>query len=245
MTRIPPTTVLLVHGAGLDAATFTTVAAQLFAAGATPVVVERRGYDRRTATADLDVHLDDLAGAVDAAAAGSGDGGVVVAGVSGGATLALALALRGHERVRAVVAHEPLVGPAATEQHRVIGRSITDLLADASEEATVRFLERLVTATTWCRLDHGTRNRAIGHGPTVRIEATGFRRFVVAPTALRASAIPITWTVGDRSSAWRHAAAAVAAGAGITVRRLDAVHTPQFEDPGGLAAAILHAGAHP
>lgn len=254
VTCRPTPRVLLVHGAGLDAATFAPVSARLTAAGAAPLVVERRGYDGRSATADLGVHVDDLAAAVDSAAvagfggmAGDGVAGdaVVVAGVSGGATLALGLALRGHPRLRAVVVHEPLLGPVANEQHDVIVASIAELLADPTDAATRRFLERLVTPQTWCRLDRDTRDRAIGHGATVRVEAAGFERFAVTAGALRRSPVPITWTVGGHSAAWRHAAASVAAGAGVAVRLLDAAHTPQFEDPDGLTAAILHAGAHP
>ncbi len=223
--------VILVHGAGLDAAAFTRTRTALEQEECTVTVPTRRGYDERPATADLDVHVDDLLALV----TGSVDRDVVLAGVSGGATLALAAALRPDIEVRAVV-HEPLLGPAAPAQHEVITTSIETFRRDGDVDG---FLRRL-HGETWDRLDPACRDRAVGHAATVRTEVDGFAGFRV-DDALDRVAARVVWTVGGRSPAWRHEAAAVAEGAGIAVRKVDAVHTPQVEDPAGWAAVVAGA----
>ena len=223
---------VLVHGVGLDGELYAQVVERL--AGRAPVVVRRRGYDGRPPCADLGRHLDDLVTALDDRPARS----VVVAGVSGGATLALALALRGHPALAGVVAHEPLLGPAAPAQHERITASIATLAAEPGPAGVEGFLRRLVTDATWNRLPAGARQRAVAAGDAVRTEAPGFGAFAVDPALLARPAAPVRWTVGRHSPSWRHEAAAVAAAAGITVTSLDATHTPQWEDPDGFARII-------
>lgn len=232
--------VILVHGVGLDATLFAPVAETLASAGVEAVAVARRGYDHRPATADLHQHVADLVAELETSSRPA-----VVAGVSGGATLALALGLVGHPALRAVVAHEPLLGPAAPEQHDVITGSIGSLMADPSPAGVAAFLERLVTPATWARLEPQIRQQAAARVDTVLTEAPGFGRFAVEPPALASAAatVAMTWTVGRHSPPWRQAAAAVGAEAGMEVVELDAVHTPQLEDCDGLVAAILDAGA--
>lgn len=230
--------VLLVHGVGLDGELFDAVAGRLEGTGrVAPAVVRRRGYDGRSPTADLGRHLDDLAELLD----GRPPRSVVVAGVSGGATLALGLALRGHPALAAVVAHEPLLGPAAAAQHERITASMARLAAEPGPGGVEGFLRRLVTDATWDSLPPAARVRAVAAGDAVRTEAPGFGAFAVESSLLARPAAPVTWTVGRHSPPWRHEAAAVAAGAGVAVVRLDAVHTPQVEDPDGFAGAITAA----
>ncbi len=229
---------LLVHGVGLDGELFAAVARRLEGAGASaPAVVCRRGYDGRAPTADLGRHLDDLAGLL----SGHRPRSVVLAGVSGGATLAVGLALRGHPALAAVVAHEPLLGPAAPAQHERITASLAHLAGQPGPAGVEGFLRRLVTDGTWESLPAGIRERAVASGDTVRAEAPGFGAFVVDPAAVAGSAVPLTWTVGRRSPSWRHEAAAVAAAAGVVVATLDCGHTPQVEDPEGFARVIAAA----
>ena len=240
--------VLLVHGVGLDGELFGAVAGRLEGAGVVPAVVRRRGYDGRPPTAELGRHLDDLCGLLD----GRPPRSTVVAGVSGGATLALGLALRGHPALAAVVAHESLLGPAAPAQHERITGSMARLAAEPGPDGVEGFLRRLVTDATWESLPSAARARAVAAGDAVRTEAPGFGAFAVAPADLRRLAVPLTWTVGRHSPAWRHEAAALAssagmaaseAGAGVVVTTLDAVHTPQIEDPEGFARVIAAAVA--
>ena len=229
--------VVLVHGVGLDGTLFGPVAERLVATGTGATVVARRGYDDRYATADLGRHVDDLATAV---AEAPGTGPVVVAGVSGGATLALALAVGGTPRLAAAIAHEPLVGPLAPTQHDVISHSIDTLLHDDGPDAVEAFLERLVTPPTWAALDPDVRAAAVARAATVRTEAAGFATFAVGGADLAAAAVPITWTVGAGSPPWRHDAATIGAAHGVQVVPVDCVHTPQVEDPDGFVAVVDH-----
>lgn len=234
--------VLLVHGAGLDGELFAAVAGLLEGASdVAPAVVRRRGYDGRPPTGDLGRHLDDLAGLLDGHIHRVGPRSVVVAGVSGGATLALGLALRGHPALAAVVAHEPLLGPAAPAQHERITASMARLAAEPGPAGVEGFLRRLVTDATWDSLPPVVKARAVAAGEAVRTEAPGFGAFTVDPRDLARLAAPLTWTVGRHSPPWRHEAAAVAADAGVAVVQLDAVHTPQIEDPEGFARVIAAA----
>lgn len=234
--------VLLVHGVGLDGELFAPVVGRLEGAGVAPAVVRRRGYDGRPPTAELGRHLDDLCELLD----GHPPRSTVVAGVSGGATLALGLALRGHPALAAVVAHESLLGPAAPAQHERIAASMARLAAEPGPDGVEGFLRRLVTDATWESLPPAVRSRAVAAGDAVRTEAPGFGAFAVDPSALRRLAVPVSWTVGRRSPPWRHEAAAVASAAAagaVTVIPLDAVHTPQIEDPDGFAGVIIAAAS--
>ena len=104
------------------------------------------------------------------------------------------------------------------------------------------FLRRLVTDATWGSLPPPVRARAVAAGDGVRTEAPGFGAFAVDPGDLaRRLTVPLIWTVGRHSPSWRHEAAAVAADAGVSVVGLDAVHTPQHEDPGGFVRVIVDA----
>lgn len=235
-TAHAPTRVVLVHGVGLGAPTFGAVVDRLAQLGIDAEATRRRGYDDRPADGDLDAHVDDL---LDVAAAGPGP--CVLAGVSGGATLALAAATRGHPLVAAAVVHEPLVGPAAPSQHVHVTASIATMLRDEAAGGAGRFLERLVTPSRWHTLDPYVRAFALAHGDVIRHEAPAFAGFSLSPTAMQTSPTPITWTVGRHSPRWRHEAAELAADLGARVEELDAVHTPQLEDPDGFVSAIVSA----
>lgn len=227
--------VILVHGTGLDHHSFDPVARRLTTAGVGVTALPRRGYDGRPPAARLDTHVDDLAATVETL----GDEHVVVAGVSGGATLSLALATRSLPPHVTVVAHEPLLGPLSGEQYRRISASVDALMADHRAAGVDAFIERLVTPGTWRALDAAARARCRARGSAVRIEAPGFARFPVGPEDLATAAGRLTWTVGQRSPCWRHETAQIAARFGVRVRRVEAAHTPQIEDPDGWIATIL------
>lgn len=244
--------VLLVHGAGLDHASFGPVLDRLARAGVSASAPPRRGYDGRPPTADLEVHVDDLVAAIDALDS-EGESDVVVAGVSGGATLALALAVRGHPRLVAAVAHEPLVGPLAPDQHQRITASIDQLRRDAPRAsvtpalgpAVEAFVRRLVGEATWSALSPELQTRAVANPTAVRVEADGFAHFAVTHGDLVAAASVLTWTVGRSSDRWRHDAAEMAALAGVAVRLVDGRHTPQLDDPDGWFDAVACPGVRP
>lgn len=95
--------VALLHGVGVDASSLEEVAEHLSTTHR--VIIIRRPAGRS---------LDEQAAAVIASLAEVAPGPVTLAGVSGGATLALAAAISWPADVRSVVAHEPLLGRTQT-----------------------------------------------------------------------------------------------------------------------------------
>ncbi len=238
MTSLSTPSVLLVHGAGLDATSFDEFAARLRRSGFDPQAITRRGYDGSDPAPALGDHVDEIVGLLDSRPPES----VIVVGVSGGATLGLMLALRGHPSLIAVIVHEPLLGKAAAEQHAVISSSIGTFLADRSPGAYAAFLERLVTPVGWHRLPEDVRRQALHHEVVVRSEAPSFANYAVDIDQMAHSPTRIVWTVGAKSPSWRHDAAEVGRRLGCEIQTLDCRHTPQLEDPTGLLAALRSLG---
>jgi pimeloyl-ACP methyl ester carboxylesterase len=109
---------LLIHGGIVDAGVYTGLAGVL-ADGYTVVTYDRRGYSRSSLDAPADdqrieVHGDDAARLV----AALGSEPAYVLGNSSGAVIALELATRRPDLVRAVVAHEPSIGELMPEPVR-------------------------------------------------------------------------------------------------------------------------------
>ena len=220
--------VLFVHGVGLGPETFADAVDAATNRGHAASVHVRRGYDTRPPTDSFDQHLADLTATVDVLVAEHGP--VVVAGVSGGATLALALAATSGERARhTTVVHEPLLGPLAVEQHDRVVASIEAFRSSNDSYGFEGFMRRLVTPGTWDQLSEPIRASARRHAPSARVEVRGFTDFSIGPRALHASARTTTWSIGTCSPPWRHDASAVGAAHGLQVRRVDACHTPQIE----------------
>ena len=200
-------------------------------------MVERRGYGTRAALPPperVEDHVDDLVAALDAA----GIERAVVAGCSGGATIALAAALTAPERVVAAIAHEPAVGS--------LGPELMALIASvACRPAAWRSCGRSPGPTTWSRLTPDERAeleavRARSSPPTRAPTSPGSRRWTASPRRRRSSA-----RVGRRSAPMRHAIAAVVQeriGAQVVVIE-DCGHLVQLDAPAAFAAVISAAGA--
>ncbi len=189
--------VALVHGVGFGPSTFASVARELRRSG--PVVmIERRGYGTRAALAPPDRvedHVDDLVDALDTA----GIQRAVVAGCSGGATVALAAALMVPHRAIAALVHEPAVGSLAPE--------LSDLIAATVAVGGGRALVRaLAGPQTWARLTTDQTAQLDARAELVEADA---RAYVAWDPDLRdiAAAAPVTTTVGERSTLLPHAAA--------------------------------------
>jgi pimeloyl-ACP methyl ester carboxylesterase len=223
--------VVLLHGVGFGPATLAPVATVL--AGEARVVVVRRPAARPGATLEdqaaevarlLDQHIP------------AGD--VVVAGVSGGATLALALALGAFgDRIRSLVVHEPLLGSHAPTLHAAVVASRAALAAGTT------------TPAEWFRSLAGGPHRALaGADPhDLLAEVTPFVAWDPAATDLAAlGSRHLATTVGTTSGApRREAAAALAATAGAEIAFVRGGHLVQFDDPEGFAAHVLRAVAEP
>jgi pimeloyl-ACP methyl ester carboxylesterase len=164
-----------------------------------------------------------------------------VVGVSGGATLALALAAIGHPAVVAVVAHEPLVGPLAPELHQVVTAS-ADLLAAGDDEPAVRataFVRRLVGDAVWHDLPRELRAFTADHAVAVIDEVPRFAAFAPGEAALRAAATTVTVTTGGASHARRHQVADVLGDRGLHTATVEgATHLASWEAPGAFARVV-------
>lgn len=246
-----PDTVVLVHGVGVGAPAFRPVAA-ILATTHTVIVVDRRGYGgsvHLTPPPDLDTQVDDLAGVVDHLTA-VGEAPPAVVGVSGGATLTLALGLR-HARTGTLdalgplVVHEPLVGPLAPSLAARVEEGYRVTLAVDPELAT-RYVAELVGPTTWDTLDEPTR-RAVGErSAVVAWEVPQFLTF--APTVDELESLRshhLIASIGADSPPAREEANEVLVAAGGAARLVvpGAAHLPQVDNPGVFADLVRRAAS--
>lgn len=227
--------VAVVHGVAFGPSTFARVERELRAAG--PVVlVERRGYGSREALAppaSVEEHVDDLLAALDAA----GLERAVVAGVSGGATVALAAALIVADRVAAVVAHEPAVGSVSPE--------LLALIAEPVRRGGGRALARTLAGPAWERLDAAEAERIDARAALHEADARAYLAWEPPFEELLAPA-PITTTVGERSPAVRHTVARrleERAGARVVVLPRCG-HLAQLDAPQAFARAVAAVRDH-
>lgn len=238
----PP--VLLVHGVGVGPTAFGPVADRLAGAGHRVGVVHRPGYGLAAGhlLTPLDTQVAALSRLVDTLAT------AVLAGVSGGATLALLAAVaRARAGSRAgvtVVCHEPLVGPLAPDLHRRVTRAAGELGLGSQ-----RFVRRLVGEATWSTLDDDTRATTVRRPDLVAAEARAFARVAPTPGDLAAVRLAggLVTTVGERSGPERHRAAAALAR--LSGSRVEVVagsgHLAQVDAPDAFAATILAAAPAP
>lgn len=124
------------------------------------------------------------------------EGSALVVGVSGGATVGLALVLRHPDVVTGAVLHEPLVGPAVPELHAAILR-----------RAEQPSMAAIVGEHTWQALTD--ERRASVDFDRVRAEVPAFVQFAVNPADLESlRGRGIVTTVGSRSGPERREVAA-------------------------------------
>ena len=198
--------VLLIHGAATTAAIWSGVTALL--PGLEVLAPQRR------CSGDLRTELAALAGPAE---------GAVVVGVSGGATLGLALLAAGVP-VAGAVLHEPAVGSL-----------VPGLLAHVAEAYTAHGVAGFGAAlygTAW------DRSLAPPDEDAVSRDFAMFRAF--EPTPLPVAPTPLLTTVGALSPPARFAAARALRGfAGLPYRVLDGCgHAVHLERPEALAAVV-------
>lgn len=245
LTGPGPDVVVLLHGVGVGGPAFAPIATAL-AATATVVVPDRRGYgDRADATpaTGLDDQVDDLAAVVASLRAAHGRPPALV-GVSGGATLALALALRvaasGDDPLGPTVVHEPLLGPLAPRLHAAVVDTYERTVA-VDPQLAATYVAGLVGPATWAALEPAERDAVPGRTATIAAEIPHFLGF--APTADALAGLrrhPLWSSVGERSPAGRREAHDVlVALAGATALEVpDAGHLPQVDAPAAFARAL-------
>lgn len=137
----------------------------------------------------------------------------VLVGISGGATLALACAIDATAGLRAIVTHEPLIGPLEPELHDRVEQAGTRLAAKPSEEAAMGFVAGLY-GTGWTDAGIEAHGWARSNHQVICREVAQFATFHPSSEALSVS-VPHLTTVGARSGPERHRVASnlVAAGA--------------------------------
>ena len=238
--------VVLVHGVGIGSWAFADVAAAL-AADHRVLVPDRRGYGPVAAvpvTATLRAQVGDLLGVL-------ADRGVAEAtwvGVSGGATLVLALAMTAPEVVRAAVVHEPAFGPLAPDLHAVLAAAASRLAASpAGAEGVLDFMAGLIGEEQLAALPASAREAIGRRSDVIRAEVPTFVDFAPSAADLAGLAdVALTATVGSASPHWRRlAAAALGARAGARVEVVEgARHLPQLEVPAAFEK-VIRAAAGP
>lgn len=238
----PP--VLLLHGVALGPGTFRASARAVAAGGARAIVPHRSGYAGSASVAparDLDGQIEDLVGVLDAL----GLGAAVWVGASGGATIALAAALRVPDRVAAVIVHEPALGPLAPallDKLRAAAASVREA-ADPGE-AALRLAASL-GGEGWPAVSGRTRDDIRAAGPAVRAEIPMFPAFAPTPDDLhRLRGTAVVSSVGRRSGPERHDAGdALVRHAAATPVLTPSGHFVQLEAPTSLAAVALELAA--
>lgn len=240
MTAAP--VVVLVHGVGIGGWAFSEVAAAL-AADRRVLVPDRRGYGPEGSgggnAATLDEQVGDLlelAGSLDVPSA-------TWVGVSGGATLVLALAMAAPRLVRAAVVHEPAFGPMAPDLHRALTSAAARLAAGGDP---LEFMAALVGEDRLAALPPVALETIAAHGDVIRAEVPAFVGFAPAAADLaRLAAVHLVASVGSTSPARRRRAASILADrAGARVAVLDgACHLPHLEAPAEFVSVIRAAEA--
>ena len=227
---------MLVHGVAYGPLTLTAAARAVAAAGARVVVPHRGGYGASEATrtgGDLPTQVADLVEVLDAIGAER----AVWAGVSGGATIALAAAIARPERVAGLVLHEPALGTLAGVLQSRLREAAAAVAASVDPGEGALGLARALGGEGWAGVDAPTRRAIRAAGPAVRAEIAMFPAF--APTARELSrlrAIPVVSSVGARSGPERREAGGVLVRlAGAVPARPPSGHLVQIEAPAAFA----------
>jgi pimeloyl-ACP methyl ester carboxylesterase len=207
--------VVLIHGAATTSRVWRHVVPLLEAGGSLTVAVPDR-----PCTGDL---------AAEAAALGPACAGAVVAGVSGGATLGLALAAAGVPA--AAVLHEPAVGSLLP--------GLLDQVRAAYAEGGVAAFARALYGPAWTAAEAPADAGAVSRDLAM---FTGFEPAAPAP-----GMGPVIITVGERSPAVRHESAArLADKFGFPVEVIPgAGHAVQLTHPAAFAALVRREAARP
>ena len=222
---------VLLHGVGAGPDTFVRLARLL-------AEDHRVLLPRRPGGPDGAVPLAEQVDAVADTIRGLTGGRVVVVGVSGGATLGLALALAHPGQVEALVLHEPLLGSHAPSLQRRFATAAAEAATDDASALAV--VHAVLGERTWQRLAEADRQRIEAAAPWARLEIPLFAAFDPTDAELRAlRAIPVLTTVGADSGAdRREAAMALADLAGAEVVTLPGSgNAAQLDAPAALAAA--------
>ena len=238
--------ILLIHPAGATASTWGTVADDLAGVGRV-IAYDRRGYNRsggevvRSASA----HTADAVAVLEALEATP----AVVVGTSAGATLALDLAARRPDLVRAVVAHEspwralrhPSVSGLGTLA-RMQWLGWRGRYAEAAETLLRWVYSYRDGGSAWDAFPEGWRRTARENGRSVLADLRSTVGGYPRPKDLAKITSPVVCTYGSRSGNYMRAITRSLARAIPTasVREIDgAAHAVEFDAPGDFVQVIV------
>jgi pimeloyl-ACP methyl ester carboxylesterase len=195
--------------------------------------VARPGYDGLDAPADF-------AGRVDALAAALGsERPTVVVGVSGGATLALALGMREVPGLVGIVTHEPLIGPLEPVLHQRVADAGRSLAERPGQVEALDFCRALYGADTWRALPAEAHRWAEQHHARICSEVAVFASFAPTGDELASVRVPHLTTLGASSPPERVRVARLLEAAGAHGATIDgAGHLAHVEAPEAFAAAV-------
>lgn len=224
----PPTSIYAT-GVGLSPNAFGSVADRV---GGAHRLWVRPGYEGRPAPGGLADQIDDLARLIDEV------GSAWVIGLSGGATLALALGIDPPPGLIGIVTHEPLVGPLVPDLDARV-RAGAASIAEVGVDAVEPFLFGLYGHDSWCRLPPEFDEWRQRHHAAAAAEIPSFADFAPDLSDLQAMTIPHCTTVGARSGPERHRVAALLAEAGATAVTIpECGHLALVDAPETFATAI-------
>jgi pimeloyl-ACP methyl ester carboxylesterase len=249
-TRGSGPAVLLIAGAGGDAAELAGVAATL-ADQFTVTTYDRRGNSRSPrpagwAQTSLAEQADDAA----ALLATLGQRPAVVVGTSAGGSVALEVALRHPEAVRAAIIHEPPILAGTTNPQAVtddLGAMIQQgMAAGGPRTAMELFLRWAAGDATFEAIDPADRDRYLGNGEVfIGVELPPFMAYAPAVEAIADAPGPIVAAAShaSRDSASPHhflyqAAAWLARQAGTDLLELPGGHMAYLTEPVAVAESL-------
>ena len=233
---------LLISGATGDAGHFDR-AADLLASDGTVITYDRRGNSRsRTeGPTTLDQQADDAA----ALLRHLGAAPAAVFGTSGGAIIALKLAMRAPEVARHLIVHEPPFMKALPEAAD-LGRSFQAQVEQAMNTAGPRgamelFVRENAGSDVFDQLDPVLRERMIANGPWFfDHELAMFMSWLPGQAELAALRVPVRVLAGrgHRGSPHYRAAEWLANATGGELIEIPGTHAPYLADPDEFAAAL-------
>jgi pimeloyl-ACP methyl ester carboxylesterase len=235
---------ILVHGGWTDHRTWSALV-PLLAPAFRVVSYDRRGHslsDRGPGPSPRRQDEDDLAALVE----GLGAAPAHLVGSSYGASIALGLAARRPELVRAVVAHEPpLTGLCPQPAVEAQFASVQDQIAAGEvERGTRRFFEEVILGPGgWELVPEHVRQAAVANAQTFVDLREDPEATHLDVEAVRRLPRPITITRGEISPAWlQETAAATAERLARPLRIIaGAGHSPHLTVPQAFAEAIVEA----
>ena len=172
-------------------------------------------------------------------------GGAVVFGTSGGAVIALKLAIRAPDVARDVIVHEPpfiQVLPDAAELGRTFQAQVEQALATRGARGAMElFIRENAGSDVFDRLDPPLRERMIANGPSFfGHELAMFMSWIPSETELAGLRVPVRTLAGrdHRGSLLLSRGSVAREGLGVDLVEIPGAHAPYLAHPPEFAAAL-------